>query len=122
MNISGSITDDTLICGNINENTALNSHLIQNDTVIECNINQKAFLNVEINKDTFLNGGIKEAVDFSKKELYFSNRFEFPSIGQEDRLYVASDEGAVYLFSAETLCYICMGRDYNKIDTIVCGL
>lgn len=122
MNVSGDIINSALLCGDVNQNIIVSGSLNQNITAVKNKIIQNTLLNGKIGNDTFLGGEIKNTAEFSKKELYFSSRFEFPNIGEENRLYVASDEGAVYLFSAETLCYICAGRDYNRIETIVCDI
>ena len=52
------------------------------------------------------------------RELEFNNRFEFPSIGKGDMLYIALDEKAVYIFDGEQNVYICIGRDYREITVI----
>ena len=56
------------------------------------------------------------------RELVFKNRFEFPNIGKADRLYIALDEKAVYIFDGEQNVYRCVGRDYREVDAIQCGL
>lgn len=56
------------------------------------------------------------------RELVFKNRFEFPNIGKADRLYIALDEQAVYIFDGEQNVYRCVGRDYREVGAIQCGL
>lgn len=51
--------------------------------------------------------------------IHFRNRFEFPSIGEENMLYVAKDENLTYIFNATTLTYEKLGSpDYHEIDII----
>lgn len=63
-------------------------------------------------------GGISRAETVIIKELTFNNRFEFPSIGRSDLMYVATDENRVYRFDEESLTYYCIGSDYNEIEVI----
>lgn len=59
-------------------------------------------------------------------ELIFSDRSAFPIAGREDRLYIASDENAVYRFDATKNAYVqlsCadMSEYYTKseVDTLL---
>ena len=52
------------------------------------------------------------------KELYFSTHYEFPSIGDENKLYIATDENAQYRYDALDHAYHCVGRDPEDVDTI----
>ena len=63
-------------------------------------------------------GGISRAETVIIKELTFNNRFEFPSIGRSDLMYVATDENRTYRFDEESLTYYCIGSDYNEIEVI----
>lgn len=65
-----------------------------------------------------VNGDISKAENVYVKELVFKNYFEFPSIGEADKLYVAKDENATYRFDDKTNTYICIGRDYTEIEVI----
>lgn len=67
-------------------------------------------------------GGVQKTASTIVKELTFNNRFEFPSIGRSDLMYVATDENRTYRFDEESLTYYCIGSDYNEIKTIKCGL
>lgn len=69
-------------------------------------------------------GNVKGQLDKAKnvKELEFKNRFEFPSIGNKNMLYIATDEDAAYIFDTAENVYRCIGRDYNEIGTIQCRL
>ena len=65
-----------------------------------------------------VSGQIGKAQNVYVKELEFKNRFEFPSIGRSDMLYIALDEHAAYIFDGEQNVYICIGRDYREIEII----
>ena len=69
-----------------------------------------------------VSGQIGKAQSIFVKELEFANRFEFPSIGKGDMIYVATDEHAAYIFDGEQNVYICIGRDYREIGAIQCEL
>lgn len=51
-------------------------------------------------------------------EMYFNNRLEFPSIGDDKKLYIATDEDSIYRFDGVDLIYKCVGRDYEEIEQI----
>lgn len=57
-----------------------------------------------------------------KEELVFKNYHEFPAVGNDGFLYAATDENAIYRFDSQNLIYICIGRDYNQIETVQCIL
>lgn len=67
-------------------------------------------------------GNIEKAENIYVKEVNFKNRYEFPSIGKENMVYVAIDEKASYIFDITQNVYYCIGRDYNEIDSIQCQL
>lgn len=52
------------------------------------------------------------------RELYFSTHYEFPSIGDEGMLYIATDENAQYRYDNTDHAYHCVGRNPEDIDTI----
>lgn len=71
-----------------------------------------------INGAGSVSGQIGKAQGVYVRELEFKNRFEFPSIGKSDMIYVATDEHAAYIFDGEQNVYICVGRDYREITVI----
>lgn len=71
-----------------------------------------------INGAGSVSGQIGKAQSVYVRELEFKNRFEFPSIGKSDMIYVATDEHAAYIFDGEHNVYHCIGRDYREIDVI----
>lgn len=69
-----------------------------------------------------VDGTIDKAETVYKKELVFADRFEFPAIGNEQILYIAENENAIFIFNEDTNTYICISRDYNQIEGIQCKL
>lgn len=65
-----------------------------------------------------VNGDISKAENVYVKELIFKNYFEFPSIGETDKLYIAKDNNATYRFDDKSNAYVCIGRDYTEIEVI----
>ena len=57
-----------------------------------------------------------------KSEICFNSYKEFPSIGNSEKLYIATDENAIYRWDGEENVYICIGRDWNNISEIQCSL
>ena len=69
-----------------------------------------------------VNGDIQKAENIYVKETEFNNRYEFPSIGKDNMIYIATDEKASYIFDTTQNIYHCIGRDYNEIGSIQCQL
>ena len=65
-----------------------------------------------------VNGDIQKAENIYVKETEFNNRYEFPSIGKPNMIYVAKDENKTYRFNEDSLTYYCIGSDYNEIEVI----
>ena len=63
-------------------------------------------------------GNVEKADNIYVKETEFNNRYEFPSIGKPNIIYVAKDENKTYRFDEESLTYYCIGSDYNEIEVI----
>lgn len=58
----------------------------------------------------------------TKSEISFKSYKEFPNIGKAEKLYIATDENAIYRWDSEENVYICIGRDYDDISAIQCTL
>lgn len=71
-----------------------------------------------IQNKEILKGNVSKAETVYVKELHFSSRFCFPSIGKENMIYVAKDEHKMYIFNTETLAYEVVGSNYNEIEII----
>lgn len=72
--------------------------------------------NVGVNGN--VNGGVDKADNIYIKEVTFNNRYEFPSFGKENMIYVATDEHKSYIFNPTTLNYEVIGADYSEIEII----
>ena len=86
--------------------------------MIKGKISAGAMITGNINGSGSVSGQIGKAQSVYVRELEFANRFEFPSIGKVDMLYIALDEHAAYIFDDEQNVYICIGRDYKEITVI----
>ena len=75
-----------------------------------------------INGNGYVEGNVEKAENIFVKELYFENRYNFPNIGKDNIIYIATDEKASYIFDITQNIYHCIGRDYNEISTIQCQL
>ena len=71
-----------------------------------------------LNADTGMSGTLNMAERVYEKEVEFDNRFEFPSIGNDNMLYVAKDEHKIYIFDTNNLNYVVVGSDYSEIEMI----
>ena len=65
-----------------------------------------------------ISGNVDKAENIYVKEIEFNNRYEFPSIGKENMIYIAKDENRAYRFDEKSLTYYCIGSDYNEIEVI----
>ena len=55
--------------------------------------------------------------------LQFLTHFDFPNIGESDKLYIATDENKIYRFDSETLSYNCVvGNTFDEIELIQISL
>lgn len=86
--------------------------------MIKGKISAGARITGNINGSGSVSGQIGKAQSVYVRELEFANRFEFPSIGKENMIYVALDEHAAYIFDGEQNVYHCIGRDYREIEII----
>ena len=71
-----------------------------------------------LNADMGMSGSLNMAERVYEKEVEFDNRFEFPSIGNDNMLYVAKDEHKIYIFDTNNLNYVVVGSDYSEIEMI----
>ena len=71
-----------------------------------------------INNPISVEGNVDKAENIYVKETEFNNRYEFPSIGKDNIIYVAKDENKTYRFNEDSLTYYCIGADYNEIEAI----
>jgi hypothetical protein len=65
-----------------------------------------------------IDGIIGKAQKVYVKELVFSTHYEFPAIGDCDKLYIATDENAQYRYDELDHAYHCVGRDPEDIEAI----
>ena len=77
-----------------------------------------ASMSGSLNADTGMSGSLNMAERVYEKEVEFDNRFEFPSIGNDNMLYVAKDEHKIYIFDTNNLNYVVVGSDYSEIEMI----
>lgn len=71
-----------------------------------------------INNSQNISGNVDKAENIYVKEIEFNNRYEFPSIGKKNMIYVARDEHKMYIFNTATLAYEVVGSNYNEIEII----
>lgn len=71
-----------------------------------------------INNLISVEGCVEKAENIYVRETEFNNRYEFPSIGKPNMIYVAKDENKTYRFNEDSLTYYCIGSDYNEIEVI----
>lgn len=75
-------------------------------------------INGSVVSDGMVDGSVGKAESASSNELIFKNRFEFPTIGNLNLLYIATDENQIYRWDSDTNAYICTGADWHDIEII----
>lgn len=53
--------------------------------------------------------------------LEFKDYFDFPKRGNEQTLYIATNENRIYRYITASNIYKVVGSDWNEIDIIDCG-
>ena len=76
------------------------------------------YISGSVNSSQDISGNVDKAENIYVKEIEFNNRYEFPSIGKENMIYVAKDEHKMYIFNTATLAYEVVGSNYNEIEII----
>lgn len=51
----------------------------------------------------------------------FNTKFDFPTLGTVNALYIATSENAAYRWNETDLHYYCIGRDYLELKIISGG-
>lgn len=110
--IGGSINGISRTSGNVVENSSTTGNV---STVPLCSSGIVAEQNQ-------MSGQVIEPQTVYVTELYFDNKYAFPTVGDSSLLYIATDENATYRFNNSTLTYACCGRDYNEVDVIQSSL
>lgn len=95
MKINGIINNSSSLSGNITAHSPCTNGTINSENEITGNINNEHI-----------------------KELFFLNSGEFPAVGNENSLYIAASDNAVYRFDSEKLIYVCIGNDSSQIEII----
>lgn len=71
-----------------------------------------------ISARSYINGTVDKPTNVHERELRFLSYKDFPAIGEEDILYIATNENAVYIFNPKWNIYEAVGRDYQEITAI----
>lgn len=49
------------------------------------------------------------------EQIVFANHYEFPAIGEEGKLYIATDEKNSYIWDSESTAYVILSVDQREI-------
>lgn len=55
------------------------------------------------------------------KSIQYQSKLNFPNVGSSNLIYVDVEDNASYRWDADTLAYICVGRDFEQIEVITGG-
>lgn len=65
-----------------------------------------------------INGQIARPKTVYVKELHFANHYEFPAVGEGDKLYIARDEHMSYYFDEDSMMYVAVGLQLEDIEIV----
>lgn len=51
----------------------------------------------------------------------YATHYDFPNIGKENMVYIATEENRIYRWSSADTKYFCVGADYSEISIIEGG-
>lgn len=85
------------------------------------NISGGQQINGSLNGGQSISGGLDVGVLTAKSVFQYDTRFEFPTIGDSNALYIAMNENAAYRWNETDLHYYCVGRDYLELKIISGG-
>lgn len=55
------------------------------------------------------------------KSIQYQSKLNFPNVGSSNLIYVDVEDSASYRWDADTLAYVCVGRDFEQIEVITGG-
>lgn len=85
---------------------------------ISFNIKKSNAISPSINSKGNIRADLRNPDKVYVKELFFSNRFEFPAIGDGDKLYIARDEHMSYYFDEDSMMYVAVGLQLEDIKIV----
>lgn len=85
---------------------------------ISFNIKKSNAISPSINSKRNIRADLRNPDKVYVKELFFSNRFEFPAIGDGDKLYIARDEHMSYYFDEDSMMYVAVGLQLEDIKIV----
>lgn len=85
---------------------------------ISFNIKKSNTVSPSINSKGNIRADLRNPDKVYVKELFFSNRFEFPAVGEGDKLYIARDEHMSYYFDEESMMYVAVGLQLEDIEIV----
>lgn len=82
------------------------------------NISGGQQINGVLNGGQSISGGLNVGVLNVKSVFQYETKFEFPTVGDSNALYIATQENASYRWNESDLHYYCVGRDYLELKII----
>lgn len=76
---------------------------------------EKGHINATISGRGHISGNIGKAQTVYVRELEFDTRFNFPNIGDEKTLYIATDENRLYRWFSEESRYVPLNGDSQNV-------
>lgn len=110
--LSSGVSNVEHIQSNLNEETPISSE-INGFTQVTAAYSGVATDNIEV-----IVNNSNRTISASIIQNQYASKLEFPNVGSNKLLYVDLSDNSLWRFDEPTLTYVCVGRDYNEIETI----
>lgn len=81
----------------------------------------KIRVKAEVQDEIKVEGKLAVGMHLRDNVINKATHFEFPLLGKETNVYIATEENAAYRWDAEKKLYFCVGRDYTEIELVKGG-
>ena len=72
-----------------------------------------------ITQSTSLNGSVNKPTTVYVQELCFESYYDFPAIGEDKKLYIATNKDELYRFDTTNNVYKCIGKNIEAIQCTI---
>lgn len=128
MNLSNAcscMNNEAQIIGTISTNGSLDSQISEtkqiNSEINNLNVVTGSYVGFE-SEDIIVEVDEKHRTISAKLQtIQYESKLNFPNVGSSKLTYIDISENAIYRWDEKSLSYVCIGRDYEQIGTIMGG-
>lgn len=106
-------------------NTQIQFEDVDNDIVfqlpiIEFNIEKSIYADEEVeNLYPSVIQDLQKQINNIHGADFYNTIYDFPSVGEDGKLYVSREDNSIYRFDSSTYTYNCVGRDWQEIEAVI---